>query len=242
MPLRLTSAPVAGVQKKRRTQGSRSGRSLFAHHARTKASMGREDPVKGGEEYKQKGGKRREEEEEEEEEEWYGELPDLGPSKYIPQTTAAQNVPQAIRYIQTNMFDELPASRSGMSSTRVAEVLRFRRALPPMASVAHVHTLLDAPTRTEREIVELVTAGVVRRVVVPGRDGDAAGVGDCLVLTEVWEGLVKASTALGGGLKSMYLDRHVSCLEKADWTRQVPAGAETDWLVVCDPSRGVHAR
>lgn len=191
MPLRLTSAPVAGVQKKRKTNGDRSGRSLFANHARTKASASTGGTIAKGDD--------------EVEFEIEGELPDLGLSKYIPQTTPVQNVPQAIRYIQTTMFDELPASRSGMSSTRVAEVLRFRRALPPLASVAHVHTLLDAPTSTEREIVELVKAGMVRRVVVPGRDGDAAGVGDCLVLTEVWEGLVRASTALGGGLKSMYL-------------------------------------
>lgn len=205
MPLRLTSAPVAGVQKKRKTTGSRGGRSLFANHARTKASaVGTGGPAKGDGRQGKKEGREEEEDEEEGEGGMAMELPDLGLSKYIPQTTAAQNVPQAIRCIQTSMFDELPASRSGMSSARVAEVLRFRRALPPLASVAHVHTLLDAPTKTEREIVELLAAGVVRRVVVPGRDGDAASVGDCLVLTEVWEGMVKASTALGGGLKSIY--------------------------------------
>lgn len=196
MPLRLTSAPVSGIQKKRKSSATNAGitkkrRAPFANHPRVKPGANTDtssavtdaDPDSDLE---------------------VQDLPDLGLSKHIPQTTPAHNVVQAIRYIQTTMFDDLPATRTGMSSTRIAEVLRFRSALPPLASVAHVHTLLDAPTRTEREIVELVSSGVVRRVIVPGRDGDAAGVGDCLVLTEVWEGLVKGCNALGSGVQSNF--------------------------------------
>ncbi len=60
-----------------------------------------------------------------------------------------------------------------MSSTRVAEVLNFRRALPAVATTAHVVALLGSPTATEREIAELTRAGTLRRVVVPRRAGEA---------------------------------------------------------------------
>ena len=69
--------------------------------------------------------------------------------------------------------------------------------------MAHVHTLLDTPTRTEREIVELVNTGRVRRLIVPGRGNDAAGLGDCLVLVEDWEGLVKGSSGLEEPVKGL---------------------------------------
>lgn len=181
MTLRLTSAPVSGV-KKRKT-ASKPGASPFAAHARRKPSspgagalkaavdLGLDDP-----------------------------LPDVGGSHYIPETAPVQNVVQAIQYIKTNMFDELPA-RAGMNSTRIAEVLNLRRSLPPLASVAHVHTLLDAPTQVEREIVELVHTGRVRRLIIPGRGNDAAGLGDCLVLSEDWEELVRGSSSLDSAVK-----------------------------------------
>ncbi|KAJ5915440.1 hypothetical protein N7466_011373 [Penicillium verhagenii] len=115
-------------------------------------------------------------------------LPDQGTSHYISETAVAENVEQAIRYVRTKMFDELP-ERAGMNSTRIAEVLNLRRSLPPLASVAHIHTLLNAPTQVERQIVELVKSGRVRRLVIPGRGNDAAGLGDCLVLAEDWDNL-----------------------------------------------------
>ena len=114
-----------------------------------------------------------------------------------------QNVLQAIQYIRDGIFEELP-QRAGMNSTRIAEVLNLRRSLPPLASVAHVHTLLDAPTQVEREIVELVQTGQVRRLIIPGRGNDAAGLGDCLVLAEDWEKLVQGSALLDAPTKGQY--------------------------------------
>lgn len=189
MPLRLTSASVAGIQKRRKSTSNNALRprpSPFANHARTKPRDTTTNTPKQADEY----------------DDDVADLPDQGPSSYIPQTTPVHTVPQALHYIHTTMFDDLPATRPGMNSTRIAEVLNFRRSLPPLASVAHVHMLLDAPTRTEREIVELVSSGRVRRLVVPGRGGDAAGLGDCLVLGEDWEGMVRGSgleEALKGG-------------------------------------------
>jgi hypothetical protein len=129
-----------------------------------------------------------------------GPLPDLGLSRYVADTAPVDNVLAALQHIRDNMFEELPA-RAGMNSTRIAQVLNFRRSLPPLVSVAHVHTLLDAPTKVEREVMELARDGKIRRLIVPGRGNDAAGLGDCLVLTEDWERLVRESvldTALIG--------------------------------------------
>ena len=185
MPLRITSAPVSGVKKNKKPASLRPRASPFAAHARRKASApsssGASKPY-GEHEYGQ------------------GPLPDLGISRYIPETAPVNDVVQALQYIRHSMFEDLPR-RTGMSSTRTAEVLNFRRSLPPLASVAHVHTLLNSPTKVEKEIMELVHAGQVRRLIVPGRGNDAAGLGDCLVLTEEWERLVQDSPALDVSLK-----------------------------------------
>lgn len=182
MTLRLTSAPVSGVKKRKPAPKPRA--SPFATHARRKPSSPAAGAVKAGAV----------------DLELDDPLPDVGGSHYISETTPVQNVVQAIQYIKTNMFDEMPA-RAGMNSTRIAEVLNLRRSLPPLASVAHVHTLLDAPTQVEREIVELVQTGRVRRLIIPGRGNDAAGLGDCLVLSEDWEELVRGSSSLDSAVK-----------------------------------------
>lgn len=183
MTLRLTSAPVSGIKKRKSAKPSRKARaSPFADHARRKpnaAATGLKAAVDFGLDEP---------------------LPDEGISQYISETAAVSNVEQAIRHVRTKMFDEMP-ERAGMNSTRIAEVLNLRRSLPPLASVAHIHTLLNAPTQVEREIVELLRSGRVRRLIIPGRGNDAAGLGDCLVLAEDWEQLVRDSPALDIGVK-----------------------------------------
>lgn len=184
MPLRLTSAPTAGIKK--RKAAARPRASPFAGHGRQKPG------ARPRAEKADAGGAGGDEEQ----------LPDVGVSRYIPETAAVSDVVQAIQHIRATMFEDLPA-RAGMNSTRIAEVLNFRRALPPLVSVAHVHTLLNAPTKVEKEIVELVKAGRVRRLIVPGRGSDAAGLEDCLVLAEDWEQLVRSSSDLDQQLKGM---------------------------------------
>ncbi|KAI9766524.1 MAG: hypothetical protein M1840_006481 [Geoglossum simile] len=100
------------------------------------------------------------------------------------------------------MFTPLPERAAGMSSTRIAEVLNFRRALPPIVTVAHVHALLNSPTATEKEIVELMREGVVRKIVVPGR---GTGVGEGLVLVKEWERVVMENKELGEEIKQALL-------------------------------------
>ncbi|KAE8378228.1 serine-threonine protein kinase 19-domain-containing protein [Aspergillus bertholletiae] len=193
MPLRITSAPVSGVKKRRKPSSAEPRYSPFAGHARRKAiprscpDLNSKD-LNGGFQDK------------------YGQtpLPDIGISRYIPETAPVEDVVQAICHIKDNLFEDLPA-RTGMNSTRVAELLNLRRSLPPLASVAHVHTLLDSPTKVERQIMECVNAGRIRRLIVPGRGNDAAGVGDCLVLAEDWERLVRDSS-IESHLKEKFLD------------------------------------
>ncbi|KAJ5088232.1 hypothetical protein N7456_011848 [Penicillium angulare] len=187
MTLRLTSAPVSGIQKRKSAKSvpAKARASPFAAHARRKpnvaaagvktaaADFGLDEP-----------------------------LPDEGISLYISETASVHNVEEAVKDVGSRMFDELPA-RAGMNSTRIAEVLNLRRSLPPLASVAHIHTLLNTPTRVEREVVELVKSGRARRLIIPGRGNDAAGLGDCLVLAEEWEHLVRESPALDTAVKDI---------------------------------------
>ncbi|KAL4888498.1 serine-threonine protein kinase 19-domain-containing protein [Aspergillus ambiguus] len=189
MPLRITSAPVSGVKKRKNPALSRPRASPFATHARRKLTASPGEGAKGKNVPV---------------DEDLGPLPDIGVSHYIPETTTVQNVVQAIEYILDHMFEELPARRAGMNSTHIAETLNLRRSLPPLASVAHVHTLLNAPTKVEKEIMELIHTGQVRRLTVPGRGNDAAGLGDCLVLVKDWERLVRQS-GLEPELKDKFL-------------------------------------
>ncbi|KAJ5782798.1 hypothetical protein N7457_004572 [Penicillium paradoxum] len=187
MTLRLTSAPVSGI-KKRKASAPKPRASPFAAHARRKPTSGGANSLKSTADLG-----------------YDDPLPDIGGSHFISETAPVQNVLQAIQYIRDGMFEDLPA-RAGMNSTRIAEVLNLRRSLPPLASVAHVHTLLEAPTQVEREIVEQIQAGRIRRLIIPGRGNDAAGLGDCLVLAEDWEKLVQDSPSLEQPVKEKFLD------------------------------------
>ncbi|KFX93691.1 hypothetical protein O988_06659, partial [Pseudogymnoascus sp. VKM F-3808] len=127
-------------------------------------------------------------------------LPDAG-LLHTLHDPSLRDVPQAILHITTNAFSPIPAQRSGISSTRTAEILNFRRALPPLASVAHVQALLNAPTSVAREIAELSAKGVIRKIVVPGR----GGAGELLILVRDLEALVNGSAALEEGVKETYI-------------------------------------
>jgi hypothetical protein len=94
-----------------------------------------------------------------------------------------------------------------MSSTRVAEILNFRRALPPVVSVDHVRAILHPynPTAAEKEISESVSKGVVRRLKVPNRDlvsvKAGTGAGEGLVLSSDWAAIVKEARDVPISLK-----------------------------------------
>ena len=123
-------------------------------------------------------------------------LEDHGLVNTLVTDLSLRDVVQAIRYTRARMFDDMPAERSGMNSTRTAEVLNFRRNLPPIVTNLHVHALIDPPTAVEREIGQLVAAGVVRRLVIPGRGVGASSVSDGLVLVEDWVASVEENREL----------------------------------------------
>ncbi len=128
-------------------------------------------------------------------------LDDAGLVVSLATDLSLRDVAQAIQYVHTHMFDELP-ERGGMNSTRIAEVLNFRKSLPPIVTIAHVHAMIGSPTAVEKEIAELTKAGIIRKLVVPGR-----GVGSASVLSaKHWECMVAEASELTDDLKSMHGD------------------------------------
>jgi hypothetical protein len=122
-------------------------------------------------------------------------LDDIGLVKALATDLTLRDVAQAIKYIREKMWSPIP-ERAGMNSTRIAEVLNFRRGLPPVVVVSHVQALLNSPTTVEREIVELIMGGAVRKVVVGGR----GSIGEVLILVEDLDEMVQKSE-LGQELK-----------------------------------------
>jgi hypothetical protein len=186
MSFQLKAAHSSRVRKPGGSGTPRKG-SFFARHSRSKPSVTRPQTKQTSDH----------------DDRVTANLPDAGSSRYISETTVVSNVIQAVQYVQNTLFTDIPDARSGMNSTRIAQVLNFRRSLPPIVSVAHVHVLLDAPTTVEREIADLISSATLRRLLIPGRGTSMAGVGDCLVLVDDWEELVRHSPSLDQSLKGI---------------------------------------
>ena len=128
-------------------------------------------------------------------------LDDFGLVRTLATDLNLRDTVQAIHYIRAHMFSPMPQEAAGMGSARIAEVLNYRRRLPPLVTVSHIQTLLSSPSAVEREIADLVRSGFVRRVVVAGR-GD---VGDTLILTADFERMVAESSDLDAGARDALL-------------------------------------
>ncbi|CAG5175200.1 uncharacterized protein ALTATR162_LOCUS10744 [Alternaria atra] len=115
-----------------------------------------------------------------------------------------RDVPQYMEYIRNRMFSDLP-EKAGMNSTRIAEVLNFRKRLPPFVTIAHIDALGISSTRNERETAELAKAGILRRVTIPNRGVGAAAVGDGIASVREWQALVQAHAELPEDLKAKYI-------------------------------------
>lgn len=113
-----------------------------------------------------------------------------------------RDVAQFLRYISENMFDAIP-ERAGLGSVRIAEVLNYRKNLPPIITTAHVHALSRSPTSTEREIAALIQAGIVRKISIPGRGIGVAAIGESLVMMDRWVQLVRETVSLPDEVKGM---------------------------------------
>ncbi|KAI4089175.1 MAG: hypothetical protein LQ344_005555 [Seirophora lacunosa] len=142
----------------------------------------------------------------EQQEDFFGEkLDDLGLVTTLSTDVLLPDVAQIVRYANTNMFDSLPES-GGFNSTRISEILNFRKSLPITVTVAHVHALSISPTATEREISELMKANILRKLVVPGRGIGGSTVGEGLVLINDLKGMLERSDAIEDHLKHKFLD------------------------------------
>jgi hypothetical protein len=123
--------------------------------------------------------------------------------------SAGKSVPQdvisLIRHIQSRAFDDVPDRGAGMGSERTSEVLRFRKALPPIVTLAHLHAISRSSTDTERELARLVAEGKVRKITVPGRGRGGAAVGDGVVLVEDWVKCIREEEALDEEVKEKYI-------------------------------------
>jgi hypothetical protein len=129
-------------------------------------------------------------------------LDDRGLVATLATDPSLRDIPQNIRYIQSHMFDPVP-ERGGMNSTRIAEVLNFRKSLPPMVTLAHVHALIRSPTEVEREVAELTKAGALRKIVIPGRGTSGSSVSDSLVLMNDLESLLRDASGLEERVQGM---------------------------------------
>ncbi len=164
-------------------------------------------------------------------------LPDTGiPLALIPDR-CFDDVVEAIHFIRSCMFDDIPERASGLNSTRTATVLNFRVALPPVVSAAHVHILFNAPSKTEKEISRLIQDCVMRRVVVPGRRGKGVGNGQMLILLEDWQRTVNRTSSLSDQVKG-----RISYLTS---TQSYSISISQELIVTCfelipDPSTLLH--
>ncbi|KAM3086539.1 hypothetical protein ACMFMF_000487 [Clarireedia jacksonii] len=127
-------------------------------------------------------------------------LDDIGLVRALATDLTLRDVAQAIQYIREKMWTKMPEQRSGMNSTRIAEVLNFRKGLPPVVTVSHVQALLNSPTTIEREIAELSQGGAIRKVVV----GSRGSLGEVLILMKDLETMVEKSN-LDRNLKEEFL-------------------------------------
>lgn len=122
-------------------------------------------------------------------------LDDVGIVKSLAADLSLRDVAQHIQYIRAHMFDALPEA-GGFNSTRIAEILNFRKCLPPTVTVAHVHAMTGTPTKTERELAELSKVGIVRRIEIPGRGSGGSSIGDGLILLKDIESLIRKAKDL----------------------------------------------
>ncbi|OQO08922.1 hypothetical protein B0A48_05812 [Cryoendolithus antarcticus] len=127
-----------------------------------------------------------------------GLIPSLAPKG------VAQDVLSLVEYVKGISFDEIPDRASGMNSERISEVLRFRRALPSIVSLAQLHALSKSSTETEREIASLVADGKLRKISIPGRGRGGTAVGDGVVLVPDWVAAVRAESSILDAVRESY--------------------------------------
>ena len=136
-------------------------------------------------------------------EDFFGDrLEDIGIVNSLASDLSLRDVAQTIQYVRSHMFDAVPEN-GGFNSTRIAEILNFRKSLPLTVTVPHLHALGPA-TKTEREIAELTRAGTIRKLVTPGRGTGGSSIGESLILLKDVESLVRQAKELSQELAGTF--------------------------------------
>ncbi|KJX94860.1 hypothetical protein TI39_contig4154g00018 [Zymoseptoria brevis] len=137
-------------------------------------------------------------------------LEDSGLVRSLAPRKVQQDIVSLIRYIQSHTFEDIPDRAAGMNSERISEVLRFRKRLPPIVSVAHLLALSRSPTETERELARETAKGSIRKVTIPGRGKGGSTIGEGVVLSEDWKRRVQEEEGLDESLR----DRYISLMDR----------------------------
>ncbi|KAL6869268.1 hypothetical protein ACO1O0_000592 [Amphichorda felina] len=145
-------------------------------------------------------------------------LDDVGAASLLVEDLTLRDVVQAMRYIRAHMFTPVP--ERGIQSTRTTELLNYRVTMPPIVTVGHLHAVLNAPTRTERETAELLGRGVIRRVRIDRRGGQ----GEALIETSHLEDMVRNIS----GLSDESRERFTTFLRGNPTAQTLPAGTLSD--------------
>ena len=144
-------------------------------------------------------------------------LDDRGLVTSLATDLSLRDVAQIVGYAHKHMFEAIP-ERGGFNSTRIAEILNFRKCLPRTVTVAHVHAMTKSPTATEKEIAELSKAGIIRKIVIPGRGAGGSSMSEGLVLFADIEQMLAETGSLnqvliGKSLRASKMSR-LTCPEK----------------------------
>ncbi|KAK7206671.1 serine-threonine protein kinase 19 [Myxozyma melibiosi] len=71
------------------------------------------------------------------------------------------------------MWDAIPERGTRLNGDGIADLLRFRKTIPPIVMVSHLHALFPHnPTFIDRELQRVVEAGKIRRINVNMNAGD----------------------------------------------------------------------
>ncbi|KAL6873154.1 serine-threonine protein kinase 19 domain-containing protein [Trichoderma novae-zelandiae] len=151
-------------------------------------------------------------------------LSDVGVAQILQEELTLRDVVQAMRYVRNRMFTPVPPT--GFKSTRSAEILNYRLAVPPIVTPGHLHAILTSPSKVEREVVELSRSGVLRKVRVERR----AGLGEALIEAADFEAMVRKA-----GMSEETKDRFLRFLRESPTAQTIPRDAvthaQTDELV-----------
>lgn len=198
MPLSHPASPASRIQKP--AANRRASSSPFSAAARTKASAKR---AALAEQWEDESSSER--------------LDDTG--KVVPHISvaAARDVLTSMDYITTSMFSAFP-ERAGMHSTRIAEVLNFQKNLPPIVTRAHLHALISASSKVERDTASLLSSGALRKLRIVGRGNDVSGVSEVLISAQHLERLLRESS-----VPSPAVDAFLDVLRKSPKTVSLPS-------------------